>query len=107
MKTKLTFSVLVVLFSLVVSSVNATHNAGAQITYHCLGNNRYQIVATIYRDCFGIALANPTLILRSSCYPTSMVVPTPIDTVDVTIPCPTAPLSSCYGGTSPGIQRYD
>src|SRR5690606_2022774 len=30
----------------------ATHIVGGEITYRCLGNNRYEIILTVYRDCF-------------------------------------------------------
>ncbi len=32
----------------------ATHAKGADISYECLGNNQYKIVASFYRDCEGI-----------------------------------------------------
>lgn len=31
----------------------ATHIAGAELTYECVGNNVYHIVLKLYRDCFG------------------------------------------------------
>lgn len=31
---------------------NATHIVGGEITYRCLGNNRYEIILTVYRDCY-------------------------------------------------------
>lgn len=31
---------------------NATHIVGGEMTYRCLGNNRYEIILTVYRDCF-------------------------------------------------------
>jgi gliding motility-associated-like protein len=30
----------------------ATHIIGGEINYKCLGNNKYQIALTVYRDCF-------------------------------------------------------
>jgi gliding motility-associated-like protein len=32
----------------------ASHAAGADIYYQCLGNNRYKVIAAFYRDCSGI-----------------------------------------------------
>lgn len=32
--------------------LRATHIVGGEITYRCLGNNRYEINLTVYRDCF-------------------------------------------------------
>ncbi len=31
----------------------ATHIAGAELTYECLGNNLYHITLKLYRDCYG------------------------------------------------------
>jgi hypothetical protein len=31
---------------------HATHIIGGEINYRCLGNNKYQISLTVYRDCF-------------------------------------------------------
>jgi len=36
-------------------TVLASHAKGADISYECLGNNQYKIVASFYRDCEGIA----------------------------------------------------
>jgi gliding motility-associated-like protein len=30
----------------------ATHIIGGELTYTCLGNNRYQVLLTVYRDCY-------------------------------------------------------
>lgn len=30
----------------------ATHIVGGELTYTCLGNNRYEILLTVYRDCY-------------------------------------------------------
>lgn len=32
----------------------ASHLAGADLTYQCVGNNRYVVTLTLYRDCAGI-----------------------------------------------------
>ncbi len=32
----------------------ASHAKGADISYECLGNNQYKVVASFYRDCYGI-----------------------------------------------------
>lgn len=39
----------VVLFP--TSTVQATHIVGGEMTYNCLGNNQYEIILTIFRDC--------------------------------------------------------
>ena len=42
---------LLVLFILIPSILNATHLIGGEITYTCLGGNQYEIKVVIYRDC--------------------------------------------------------
>ena len=34
------------------AQAKATHIVGGEMTYRCLGNNRYEIIITVYRDCF-------------------------------------------------------
>ena len=31
---------------------NATHIVGGEMNYRCLGNQQYEVVLTVYRDCF-------------------------------------------------------
>ncbi len=33
-------------------SANATHIVGGEIRYKCLGNNQYEVVLSVYRDCY-------------------------------------------------------
>lgn len=40
------------LFVYFAQDASATHIVGGEITYRCLGNNRYEIILTVYRDCF-------------------------------------------------------
>lgn len=40
------------LFLLAGFQAKATHIVGGEITYRCLGNNQYEIILTVYRDCF-------------------------------------------------------
>lgn len=40
------------------TSVQASHLMGSDITYQCLGNYKYKITLTVYRDCGGIALGS-------------------------------------------------
>jgi hypothetical protein len=49
----LLFSIFVLLSS---RPVQATHVMGADLQYVCLGNGKYKIVASVYRDCRGIPL---------------------------------------------------
>jgi len=37
-----------------------SHMMGADMTYKCLGNGKYRIIAKIYRDCRGISFNSPS-----------------------------------------------
>lgn len=51
-----------------INDVKATHVAGGEITYECLGNNQYKFTLIIYRDCSGAsAPTTATLNATSSC----------------------------------------
>jgi gliding motility-associated-like protein len=47
---KIFFIFIINLFS--ISYSHATHIIGGELTYSCLGNNRYEISLTVYRDCY-------------------------------------------------------
>jgi len=52
----------------------ASHVAGADITYECLGGDTYRIMMNIFRDCSGIAAPNSVSVsVRSSCGGTANV----------------------------------
>ena len=40
------------LFIFVGFQAQATHIVGGEMTYRCLGNNKYEIILTVYRDCY-------------------------------------------------------
>lgn len=91
---------------------NASHFAGADLTYECVGNNRYVVTLTLYRDCDGISMsATEFLNLTSaSCGITPPNVPLPRDTFfEVSQLCPQElPNSSCGNGSGiyPGIEVH-
>lgn len=35
-----------------LTTLNATHIVGGEITYKCLGNNQYEVTLIVYRDCY-------------------------------------------------------
>jgi gliding motility-associated-like protein len=41
-------------------TTKASHMMGADMSYTCLGNGKYKIVAKVYRDCRGISFDNPS-----------------------------------------------
>ncbi len=48
-------------FLLFFSNAGASHVAGADLSYKCLGGDTYQIQLHIYRDCGGIAYSSTTV----------------------------------------------
>lgn len=44
--------VIAILFVAGSYQANATHIVGGEVTYTCLGNNKYRITLTVYRDCY-------------------------------------------------------
>jgi hypothetical protein len=54
--------ILLLLFAFIGSGykANATHMNGADITYKSLGNNKYEIIIKLYRDCKGIPMSAPS-----------------------------------------------
>ncbi|MBK9424314.1 MAG: hypothetical protein IPN54_09335 [Bacteroidetes bacterium] len=93
-----------------IKKAEATHTAGADLTYRSLGGLVYEITATFYRDCGGTAEpGNMTIYYKSaSCgfNRTALANKIPGDNgTEITMPCATAP-STCAGGNSPGIQKW-
>ncbi|MBK7429527.1 MAG: T9SS type A sorting domain-containing protein [Bacteroidetes bacterium] len=119
MKTKTTslsrklltfFIAIIVTFSFSIERVNATHMAGADLTYQYLGNNQYLITYTFYRDCIGID-AQTSIFLNygsASCglFSSATLLPTPGTGQQITQVCP-GTLTTCDGGTATGIQEWE
>ena len=87
----------------------ATHMAGADISYTCLGGNSYRIDLTFYRDCAGSpALSEVYLDFSSvSCgqsFQQTLVVE---DSSEIAYPCPSQS-TKCTDPASPnpGIKQY-
>lgn len=88
----------------------ASHAAAADLSYTCIGNNRYQVTLKMYRDCSGITLPTVPLINISganSCNGFSQTLPLNLTSVvEIPIACHTfSAQSSCNGGTIPGYQE--
>lgn len=87
----------------------ASHAAGADLTYTCLGNNQYQINLAFYRDCDGIAApTNASVTIFNGCTGgTTTLTLVRQGFIEVTQLCPSQiNNSSCNGGNLPGIQQY-
>jgi len=54
MKQLLRFFIVISIGFFSVNSAYATHAAGMDLSYQCLGGNQYLVYATFYRDCNGI-----------------------------------------------------
>lgn len=88
---------------------HATHVMGGDITYTCLGNDRYLVRITLYRDCEGIALTqNADLRLVSATCNENFAVRAPRQSVQELTPvCPSQQAqSSCNGGMVPGVEEH-
>ena len=55
MKKLLLISAICLVSIVKTSPLFATHAAGMDLSYQCLGNNQYLFYATFYRDCHGIS----------------------------------------------------
>ena len=66
MKRLIPFLSFLTLLLLMGSDLHATHMAGAEITYKCLGGNRYQITLVYYRDCRGVSAPTSQTVFISS-----------------------------------------
>lgn len=68
MKTTLPFIVFffLVFFAGISQSAQASHAAGCELQYQCIGLNQYKIILKFYRDCTGIAApSNPSVQITS------------------------------------------
>lgn len=88
----------------------ATHFAGADVSYQCLDDGRYVITFNLYRDCDGAGMPTtlPLSISSDSCGLSIPGVSLPRDTFyEVSQLCPSViNQSTCNGGTLPGYEVY-
>lgn len=90
------------------NSAQASHVAGADITYECLGNNQYFVTLNVYRDCFGLDMdATETIDLASSCG-SSLSASLPLEYSEEVSQLCEGELqnSTCNGGSLPGMEIY-
>jgi len=88
----------------------ASHLAGADIEYQCLGQNQYRITIRLYRDCAGISMPTQLnlAINSASCGATFGGQVLPRDTFyEVSQLCPgVISQSACNNGSLPGYQVH-
>jgi gliding motility-associated-like protein len=103
-----------------VNELKATHSMGADLTYKCIGNNKYEITLRFYRDCAGVsAPSSATVTATSSCTTTPISVQLIRDPIfsalEVTPLCPAlrqcsfcnpAPPPACPSPLYPGVEVY-
>ncbi len=81
---------------------------GSDLTYRCLGGNRYEITLSFYRDCAGVPADDSASIdLSSSCFGPLNVYLNRIPGTgqEISPICPND-TTTCNGGTYTGIQEY-
>ncbi len=92
-------------------NVQASHLAGADLTYQSLGNGTYLVTYTLYRDCFGITAPTTAYlsVASNSCGQAVQSITmtlAPGSGNEITPTCSTT-TSTCNGGTEPGIEEYE
>jgi len=111
MKRILLITLLAAVAGLCSINAGATHIAGAEITYECVGVDSFLIKVQLYRDCSGIN-APPTLNVNASsisCGQNLSPTLTLMNPGGTELPtlCPANQANTtCNGGFSPGIKVY-
>ncbi|MFL5763531.1 MAG: PKD domain-containing protein [Bacteroidia bacterium] len=112
LKKFIAFLGLTAVLSLAPKLANASHIAGGEITYTCLGGNQYQVNLNLFVDCLGFNPgASQTINFTSTCGGTATltvnVTPATINGQEISQLCP-ADLanSTCNGGTLPGMWLF-
>ncbi len=106
MKKAIYFSLL--LMFLIPISSKASHVMGMDLTYECLGPNRYLVTLKLYRDCNGISPSGSYTLNYSSaqCGVSSSINLTQLgQPIDITPLCPSIQ-SQCNGSNQYGVQKY-
>jgi gliding motility-associated-like protein len=92
---------------LIPNASNASHLAGGEITYVCLGGNQYQINLNLYWDCTGGFDPGPSQFINlvSTCGGTASLTVNQTNPggTDISQMCPGL-TSTCGGGTFPGMN---
>lgn len=113
MRNIFTLLLLLAIGSLSLKQVQATHIAGADLTFECVGQDSFDITLTMYRDCSGIPLSGNTrtVDISSSCFAdfsATLQLLNPGGT-EVSQLCPDSlGLSQCVNGSNPypGMEEF-
>ena len=113
MAKKIQFLFILVFISALSKSTYASHIAGGEITYNCLGNNQYEISLNLFVDCAGFNPgASQTVSFTSTCGGTATltvnVTPQSTNGLEISQLCQAQlPQSTCNGGTLPGMWVFN
>ncbi len=94
------------------SNVKASHFAGADLTYTCLGGSSYQITLSFYRDCSGVSAPNTANVYFSCSSNPIFNFNVQLNQIvgsgsEITPGCPQVPTSCAGGGNGAyGIREY-
>jgi len=96
--------------NLIPNKVNASHFAGADLTYTCLGGNTYLITLSFYRDCSGIGVGGSAPLVFSCNSNTALSFNATLNQIpgtgiEITPGCNAMP-TSCTSGSTYGIREY-
>ncbi|MCX6294591.1 MAG: hypothetical protein NTX97_00765, partial [Bacteroidetes bacterium] len=111
-KKAIVLIIVTTLLSFAPNSASASHIAGGEITYTCLGGNQYQINLNLFVDCLGYNPgATQPINFTSTCGGTASltvnVTPATLNGLEISQLCPSSlPLSTCSGGTLPGMWLF-
>jgi len=101
---------LIALFSLNTQKAHATHAAGADLTYQCLGGLQYKINISFYRDCAGVSEPNSISLkyASASCGYNLTATANKIANTgnEITVPCNSA-ATRCTNGNLTGIRKFE
>ena len=116
---------LLAFFSVLLSDdIKANHGAGGDITYTCVGPNRYQFTLKLFRDCSGFdMLLRAPMIVRNSCGYGNPELILYLQDPSTGVNCtgtigsdcaneisqlcpPELPYSTCKGGSLPGMEEF-
>lgn len=114
MKHLLRLLAIITITGLNINAAHATHAAGMDLSYQCVGNNQYLFYATFYRDCNGIEapFSLPIDIFSISCnynatFTANLVFSTQgSDTISHLAGLCPGFNSQCVGGTYTGYEQY-
>ena len=101
--------ILVLAFSFSISSVNASHLMGGDITYDCVSGNDYKVTLRLYRDCNGIILGNTRTInfVSANCSQSFNVVLSLAQGPTIVTPlCPGEPDVCLTPSGTYGVERF-